>query len=129
MGRQAVIETRTPILYLHYTLAPGARVAQPVARDFNVFAYPFKGALLVGADGRGIAEGQAALFDRDGDGVVLAAPAHAEAPVEVLLLGGQPLNEPVARYGPFVMNTEEEIHRAFADFRSGRFGAIPAEVR
>lgn len=124
LGAKAVIETRTPILYVHVTLSPGAEVTQPVARGFNVFAYPFVGALLAGPEGRRIDEGAAAIFATDGEAVRLAAPAGATAPVEVLLVGGQPLEEPVARYGPFVMNTEQEIRQAFEDFRSGRFGEI-----
>jgi redox-sensitive bicupin YhaK (pirin superfamily) len=56
--------------------------------------------------------------------VSIAAPATARAPLEVLLIGGMPLREPVARYGPFVMNTKEEIIRAFEDYREGRMGEI-----
>ncbi|HEX7124743.1 MAG TPA: pirin family protein [Thermodesulfobacteriota bacterium] len=128
LGAAAVIETRTPILYVHFTLEPGAEVEQPVRADFNVFAYPFVGALLAGADGRRIEEGAAAIFSRDGAVVRLAAPADAPGAVEALLVGGQPLGEPVARYGPFVMNTRAELEQAFEDFRSGRFGTIPAQV-
>ncbi|OLE97379.1 MAG: hypothetical protein AUG75_09080 [Cyanobacteria bacterium 13_1_20CM_4_61_6] len=64
------------------------------------------------------------IFERDGDEVSLAAHESAESPLDVLLIAGVPLNEPIARYGPFVMNTEAEIHQAFADFRSGRMGLI-----
>lgn len=128
LGVTAVIETRTPILYVHFTLEPGAEIAQPIPTGFNVFAYPFAGALLVGPDGRRIEEGAAAILSKDGGAVRLAAPSDAARAVEVLLVGGQPLDEPVARYGPFVMNTEAEIHQAFADFRSGRFGEIAAET-
>ena len=64
------------------------------------------------------------MFASDGDEALIENPADAGAPLEVLLIAGVPLNEPVARYGPFVMNTEEEIYQAVEDFRSGRMGAI-----
>jgi quercetin 2,3-dioxygenase len=64
------------------------------------------------------------MFASDGDAVSIAAPATSSAPLEVLLIGGMPLREPVARYGPFVMNTKEEIIRAFEDYREGRMGEI-----
>ena len=63
-------------------------------------------------------------FASDGDDVRIENPADAKAALEVLLIAGVPLNEPIARYGPFVMNTEEEIHQAFDDYRQGRMGAI-----
>ena len=63
-------------------------------------------------------------FDRDGDEIQIEAPADNHSPARVLLIGGQPLNEPIARYGPFVMNTPEEIEKAFQDYRSGRMGSI-----
>ncbi len=124
MGARAVIDTRTPIVYLHYTLQPGARAAQPVPRAYSAFAYPFDGTGHFGPDGLPAEEGQIVLFRDDGDEVVLAAPAEAGAPLNVLLIAGVPLREPVARYGPFVMNTEAEIRQAFEDYRSGRLGRI-----
>jgi redox-sensitive bicupin YhaK (pirin superfamily) len=120
LGARAVIDTRTPIMYLHFTLAPGARVVQPVPHDWNAFAYVFDGRGLAGKDDRLVSDGQAAIFATDGEGVALAAPASAQAPLEVLLVAGLPLREPVARYGPFVMNTREEIVQAVEDFRGGR---------
>jgi quercetin 2,3-dioxygenase len=129
MGARAVTDTRTPIMYLHYTLEPGASAAQRVPADYNTFAYVVGGRGRFGADAREAREGQMVVFGRDGDEVTLAAPADAPAPLGVLLIAGVPLGEPVARYGPFVMNTAEEIRQAFEDFRSGRFGEIPAEIR
>ncbi len=121
LGKHAVIDTRTPIFYLHFSLRPGARHVQPAPSDHNVFAYVVEGAIEAG--GQRVGKGQMAIFG-PGDAVELAAGEAAE----VLLLGGKPLGEPVARYGPFVMNTREELMQAFADFRAGRMGAIPAEV-
>jgi redox-sensitive bicupin YhaK (pirin superfamily) len=121
LGAKAAIDTRTPIMYLHFTLAPGARVGQPVPREWNAFAYVFGGRGRVGKDERPVNEGQAAIFATDGESVTLAA-ADARVPLEALLVAGLPLREPVARYGPFVMNTREEIVQAVEDFRVGRLG-------
>lgn len=128
LGAKAVIDTHTPIVYLHYTLQPGASITQPLAREFNTFAYVVDGRGLFGPSHTPAAEGQAVFFAADGDEIELSVPADATAPLNVLLLGGVPLNEPVARYGPFVMNTQAEIIQAVEDYRAGRMGEIPAEV-
>ncbi|WP_028208424.1 pirin family protein [Paraburkholderia nodosa] len=124
LGAKAAIETRTPILYQHFTLAPGARVEQPVPSNYRVFAYGLSGTGLYGPDARAIDAQQMVTFASDGDTVTLAAPADASAPLSVLLIGGVPLNEPVVRYGPFVMNTEQEIRQAVLDYQAGRMGRI-----
>jgi redox-sensitive bicupin YhaK (pirin superfamily) len=124
LGQKAVIETRTPIIYLHYRLEPGGVATQPVPRGYNAFAYVVDGAGLFGAEGERGADGQMVMFAPDGDEVRIENPAHANADLEILLIAGLPLNEPIARYGPFVMNTEAEIHQAFEDYRRGRMGAI-----
>jgi quercetin 2,3-dioxygenase len=121
LGKRAVIDTRTPIFYLHFSLEPGARHVQPAPSNHNVFAYVVTGAVELG--GRTVHKGQMAIFG-PGDAVELAAGEASE----LLLLGGKPLGEPVARYGPFVMSTREELMEAIADFRAGRMGAIPAEI-
>ena len=121
LGKRAVIDTRTPISYLHFSLAPGAHHLQPTPPDHNVLAYVLCGAIRV--DGREVVDGQMAIFG-PGDAVELASAGGAE----LLLLGGKPLGEPVARHGPFVMTTLEELMEAFADFRSGRMGSIPADI-
>jgi redox-sensitive bicupin YhaK (pirin superfamily) len=124
MGEKAVIETRTPIIYLHYRLEPGGVVTQQVLRDYNAFVYVVEGAGLFGAESEHGADGQMVMFASDGDEVRIENPADAKAKLEVLVIAGMPLNEPIARYGPFVMNTEAEIHQAFEDYRRGRMGAI-----
>ena len=91
---------------------------------FNVFAYVIDGEGRFGADSRAARDGQMVLFETDGEVARVSNPSDAREDLDVLLLGGQPLGEPVARYGPFVMNTEAEIYQAFDDFRSGRMGAI-----
>ena len=124
LGARAVVETVTPIIYLHFTLRPGGRVAQTLPPEYNAFAYVVNGAGLFGAEGERGSDGQMVMFAPDGGEVLIENPSDADAALEVLLIAGVPLGEPVARYGPFVMNTEEEIYRAVEDFRSGRMGAI-----
>lgn len=117
LGASARIETRTPIIYQHWVLEPGARVVQPIDAAMQGFAYVFKGAAVVA--GREVKDGQLAVFS-SGDSIELAATERAE----LLLLAGQPLNEPLARYGPFVMNTEDELVQAVRDYQAGRLGQI-----
>ena len=90
-------------------------------RDFRVFAYALSGDGLYGAERTPIRAQQMVLFNDDGESVTLAA---GDEPLEVLLIGGVPLKEPVVRYGPFVMNTEDEIRQAVIDYQAGRMGAI-----
>jgi hypothetical protein len=95
-----------------------------VPADYNAFAYVFSGEGRFGRDEKAAAEHQMVMFAGDGDAVSIAAPESASEALEVLLIAGVPLREPVARYGPFVMNTKEEIVKAFEDYREGRMGEI-----
>jgi quercetin 2,3-dioxygenase len=124
MGEKAVIETRTPIMYLHYRIEPGGAVTQQVPGAYNAFAYVVDGEGLFGAEDERADDGQMVLFAQDGDEVRIENPADAKATLDVLLIAGVPLNEPVVRYGPFVMNTEAEIRQAFEDYSLGRMGEI-----
>jgi quercetin 2,3-dioxygenase len=124
LGVHAVIETVTPIIYLHFTLKPGASIVQSVPRSLNTFAYIVNGEGLFGAENERVQDGQMVMFKSDGDSVTIANPADSRQPLELLLIGGVPLNEPVARYGPFVMNTEQEIYQAIQDYQAGRMGEI-----
>jgi quercetin 2,3-dioxygenase len=123
LGVRAVIDTRTPIVYQDWSLRPGAAVEQEVAASHHAFAYVFEGRAEVGNDGRVLSDGQLGLLG-PGDLVRLAVSEDAAQGARLLLLAGQPLREPVARYGPFVMNTEAEITRAIDDYRAGRLGEI-----
>lgn len=124
LGAKAVIETRTPIIYLHFTLQPGASVVQRVPKEYNAFAYLLDGSGLFGTEQERGDDGQMVMFAPDGDEVVIANPADAQQSLDLLLIAGVPLNEPVVRYGPFVMNTEAEIMQAIADYQNGRMGRI-----
>jgi len=124
LGAKAVIETRTPIIYLHYRIQPGGVAIQNVTRTYNTFAYIVEGEGLFGAERERAIDGQMVLFAQDGDDLRIENPAAAKVTLEVLLIGGLPLNEPVARYGPFVMNTREEIYQAMDDYRLGKMGVI-----
>jgi redox-sensitive bicupin YhaK (pirin superfamily) len=124
MGEKAVIETRTPIVYLHYRIAPGGAAIQQVPGSHNTFAYVVEGEGLFGRDSSRAGDGQMVLFAQDGEEVKIENPSEAKTTLEVLLIAGVPLNEPVARYGPFVMNTEVEIRQAIHDYQQGRMGAI-----
>ena len=118
LGTQATIDTRTPIMYLHVRMAPGARFTQAIPDTYNAFAFIVSGEAAFGD--RSARENDMVLFGRDGDEVSIAS----EDGTEMLLIGGVPLNEPVARYGPFVMNSPGEIRQAMIDYQTGRFGEI-----
>ena len=124
MGQKAVIETHTPIIYLHYQLKPGGTISQHVPENYNAFAYIVGGEGLFGAERERASDRQMVLFTQDGSEVRIENPGDAKATLSVLLIAGVPLNETVARYGPFVMNTQEEIYQAIEDYRRGRMGTI-----
>ncbi|UZF57891.1 pirin family protein [Gordonia polyisoprenivorans] len=119
--------THTPITVAHTTIEPGASVSVPWRTDFNALAYVLSGRGTVGPDARPIEQGQLAVFG-DGDRITVSADAGQDSnrpALEVLFLGGQPIREPVAQYGPFVMNTREQLIEAMEDFQAGRLGVVP----
>jgi redox-sensitive bicupin YhaK (pirin superfamily) len=122
MGLSARIDTRVPIQMLHFTIAPGGRLDQAIPSEQTGLVYVFKGSAQIGSSA--VKEGQAALLG-DGNSISLGVSETSKEAAEVLLLSGMPINEPVARYGPFVMNTQAEIEQAFVDYQTGRFGVIP----
>jgi redox-sensitive bicupin YhaK (pirin superfamily) len=120
--------TYTPMTLVHATLSPGARLALPWRVDYNALVYVLAGSGSVGAEARPIETGQLALFGA-GDTVTVAASTIQESRtpnLELIVLGGRPIREPVAWMGPFVMNTREEVMQAMADYQAGRLGSIPA---
>ncbi|HEY7136910.1 MAG TPA: pirin family protein [Acidimicrobiia bacterium] len=128
-GKAGPGSTHTPIVMVHATLSPGAQLTLPWPQDFNALAYVLAGRGSAATQRRPIATGQLAVFG-DGDAFTLAADTTQDtnAPnLDVLLLGGRPIREPVVWYGPFVMNTKAEIVQALEDFEAGRMGTVPAE--
>lgn len=124
LGNRAVIETRTPITYVHFTLQPGASVTQPVPKEYNAFVYVIGGQGLFGSEKQLARRGQIITFDKEGEEVEIRAAIDTRSALDVLLIAAKPLNEPIARYGPFVMNNREEIMEAIADYQNGSMGKI-----
>jgi redox-sensitive bicupin YhaK (pirin superfamily) len=125
--------TYTPMAMVHTTVSPGATVDLPWRPDFNALVYVLSGAGSVGIDRHPVHTGQLALLG-PGDTVTVhgtqPGDRHAESrtpALDVVVLGGQPIREPIAMYGPFVMNTRQEVMDAFTDAQAGRLGTIPAQ--
>ncbi len=120
--------THTPITFVHATIQPGARLELPWPREHNALVYVLSGSGSVTSTGQPISAGRLAVLGA-GDHIVVTADAGQDVStpaLEILLLGGAPIGEPVAWHGPFVMSTEAELREAFEDFRSGRLGQVPA---
>jgi hypothetical protein len=127
-GHRGPGSTHTPITMVHASISPGARIRLPWRKDFNALAYVLGGSGSFGVEQRPARDGQLVVFD-SGEALTITADATQDSRspnLDVLLLGGRPIGDPVAWYGPFVMNTHAELAQAFEDFRAGRLGTIPA---
>jgi len=124
MGKQAVIDTKISIMYLHYTIQPGAKAVHEIPQNYNAFAYVISGTGLFGSQKKTASEKQLVLFEKNGNEITIEASDQTYSHLEVLLIAGVPIEEPIVRYGPFVMNTEGEIKQAILDYNSGRMGKI-----
>jgi quercetin 2,3-dioxygenase len=127
-GHHGPGSTHTPITMLHASVLPGARLIVPWPAEFNALVYALAGDGFVGAERRPVTTGQLTVLG-EGDVIIAEAADHHDPHVrelELLVLGGRPIREPVAWYGPFVMNKREEIERALRDFEAGRLGQVPA---
>ncbi len=121
--------THTPIVMSHVTLQPGSKLDIPWRRDFNALAYVLNGDGRFGSENAPATLGQLVRFGA-GDFLTITADREQESrslTLDVLLLGGSPIGDPVAWYGPFVMNSQAELAKAFDDYRAGRLGQIPTE--
>jgi redox-sensitive bicupin YhaK (pirin superfamily) len=129
-GHRGPGATHTPISLVHATVSPGAKLTLPWRPDFNALVYVLAGAGRLGAEGRPVRTGQLAVYGHGDQLTVAAAESQEQATpnLEVLVLGGRPIREPVAAYGPFVMNTRAELVQAVEDFQAGRLGVIPADA-
>src|SRR3954470_15931398 len=128
-GLQGPGSTYTPMAMVHATVSPGATLDLPWRPDFNALVYVLSGAGSVGVDGAQVRTGQLAVFG-PGDTVTINGAVQQESrtpALDVVILGGQPIREPIAMYGPFVMNTRQEVMDAFTDYQAGRLGSIPAQ--
>ena len=128
-GHHGPGSTYTPMAMLHATISPAATLRLPWRPDFNALVYVLSGAGTVGAEGRPVRTGQLVVFG-PGDVVTVAGAVHQESrhpALDVVILGGAAIREPVAWGGPFVMNTRAEVLQAFEDFQAGRLATIPAE--
>jgi redox-sensitive bicupin YhaK (pirin superfamily) len=120
--------THTPITYAHVSISPGAQIGVGWNPAFNALAYTLSGHGYAGPERRPVDQHQLVVFGH-GDAVTIGAASSQpdDSPnFEVLLLGGLPIREPIAHYGPFLMNTRDEIRVALEDFEAGRMGVIPA---
>jgi redox-sensitive bicupin YhaK (pirin superfamily) len=127
-GHHGPGSTYSPMTLVHATLSPGAQLSIPWRPDYNALAYVLAGSGTVGVERRPISTGQLALFGPGNALTITAEPIQeSRSPsLDVLLLGGRPIGEPVAWMGPFVMNSREEVMQAIADYQAGRLGQIPA---
>jgi redox-sensitive bicupin YhaK (pirin superfamily) len=129
-GARGPGRTRTPISVVHATVSPGAELSVPWRADFNALVYVLAGSGTVGLERRPLRTGQLAVLGA-GDRLTVGAAATQDSrhpALEVLLLGGAPIREPIAQYGPFVMNTRHELQQAVEDFQAGRFGVVPPDA-
>lgn len=122
-GVDGAVRTRTPVMLQDWTVSVGGKASLAAPTGHMLAIYVFHGAVVVGGAAQRVGDGELALLS-DGASLTLAAAPDASDEARLLLLGGRPIGEPVARYGPFVMNTEPEIAAAIEDYRAGRMGTI-----
>ena len=121
--------THSPINYVHATIAPGAELVLPWRADFTALVYVLSGAGYVGPEKQPVRTGQLAVLEPNHAGPIVVTAAHQQETrhdaLDVLVLGGRPIGEPIAWQGPFVMNTKAELQQAMEDYHRGKMGVIP----
>lgn len=123
-GVDGIVETRTPGVLQDWTVMSGGADELTIPADHSVSLYVFHGSVITGPDAKTIEDGELAILG-DGDTVTISSNKNNPEPARLLVLGGRPIGEPVTRYGPFVINTKDEIVQAFHDYQSGRMGSSP----
>lgn len=126
LGVDGPAETHTPITYARVTVQPGASLRIPIDDGHTAAVYAFEGSGTVGEPGELLNTHHLAVFEQSSGDLFVSVPDDASGPLDSIVLAGEPIGEPIARYGPFVMNTAAEIDEAIADYNAGRMGSIPA---
>lgn len=126
LGVTGPARTHTPIGYARITVQPGASLRIPTPNGHTALVYAFGGSATVGAMQEALGTNHLAVFERSAGDVTIAVRDDASEPLGAVVLTGEPIGEPMARYGPFVMNTDAELDEAIRDFNAGRMGSIPA---
>jgi quercetin 2,3-dioxygenase len=121
---ESAIRTKIPIQYLHFTLNPGSEIIHHIQSNYNAFVYVISGEGTFGNDEKYAKRGNVIIFNNDGENIEIKSSKDANEPLQFLFIAGVPLNEPIARYGPFVMNTKQEVYQAMDDYRNGKLGVI-----
>ena len=125
-GVRGPAATHTPVGYARVTVQPGSTLRIQTPDRQTALVYAFDGVGVVGDESQRLEAHHLAVFDRTGGDIALAVPADEPTALDCIVLTGEPINEPMARYGPFVMNTTGELEEAINDFNAGRMGSIPA---
>ena len=125
-GEQGPAESHTPLVYAHLTIEPGGQLRIPVPDGHTALLYLIKGSAALGTKGQLVEQQHLAVFERSIGDMVVSVSTEATAPSQLMVLTGEPIAEPMVRYGPFVMNTADELQEAIDDFNAGRMGKIPA---
>jgi redox-sensitive bicupin YhaK (pirin superfamily) len=129
-GHRGPGSTHTPITFLHASLAPGAQLSLPWQPTYNALVYVFAGSGTAGPKRQDVTAGNLVVFGA-GDRITLQADSRQDSrssSMEVLLLGGEPIREPMVHYGPFVMNSRDQLVQALEDYQAGRLGVIPPDA-
>jgi len=121
---ESAIRTKIPIQYLHFTLNPESEIIHHIQSNYNAFVYVISGEGTFGNDEKYAKRGNVIIFNNDGENIEIKSSKDANEPLQFLFIADVPLNEPIARYGPFVMNTKQEVYQAMDDYRNGKLGVI-----
>ena len=126
LGADGPAATHTPVGYARVTIQPGTALRIPTTDGHTALVYAFAGTATIGAASDELRAHHLAVLADDGGEIELTVADDASEPFDCVVLTGEPIGEPMVRYGPFVMNTRAELDEAVSDFNAGRMGTIPA---